>query len=65
MYANKPAFLDRHFRVSSNVYMVGDGAGTSRGITGAWASGIRAAEGILENRAKPDRSPAELRCHCR
>ena len=50
MYANKPAFLDRHFRVSGNVYMVGDGAGTSRGITGAWASGIRAAEGILENR---------------
>jgi len=48
MYANKPAFLDRHFRVSTNVYMVGDGAGTSRGITGAWASGIRAAEGILQ-----------------
>jgi uncharacterized protein len=47
MYANKPAFLDRHFRVSRNLYMVGDGAGTSRGITGAWASGIRAAEGIL------------------
>jgi hypothetical protein len=48
MYANKPAFLDRHFRVTGNVYMVGDGAGTSRGITGAWASGIRAAEGLLE-----------------
>jgi hypothetical protein len=48
MYANKPAFLDNHFRVSTNVYMVGDGAGTSRGITGAWASGIRAAEGILQ-----------------
>ena len=48
MYANRPAFLDRHFRVSRNVYMVGDGAGTSRGITGAWASGIRAAEGILK-----------------
>lgn len=47
MYANKPAFLDRHFRVSEHLYMVGDGAGTSRGITGAWASGIRAAEGIL------------------
>ena len=45
MYANKPVFLDRHFRVSGNVFMVGDGAGTSRGITGAWASGIRAAEG--------------------
>jgi len=52
MYANKPAFLDRYFRVSSNVSMVGDGAGTSRGITGAWASGIRAAEGLLESRAK-------------
>jgi uncharacterized FAD-dependent dehydrogenase len=48
MYANKPAFLDRNFRVSANLYMVGDGAGTSRGITGAWASGIRAAEGILQ-----------------
>lgn len=47
MYANKPAFLDGYFRVSRNLYMVGDGAGTSRGITGAWASGIRAAEGIL------------------
>jgi uncharacterized FAD-dependent dehydrogenase len=47
MYANKPAFLDRHFRVSKNVYMIGDGAGTSRGITAAWASGIRAAEGIV------------------
>ena len=47
MYANKPAFLDHYFRVSRSVYMVGDGAGTSRGITGAWASGIRAAEGIL------------------
>ena len=53
MYANKPAFLDRHFRVSNNVYMVGDGAGTSRGITGAWASGIRAAEGILESLGQP------------
>lgn len=53
MYANKPAFLDHHFRVSGNIYMVGDGAGTSRGITGAWASGIRAAEGILTPQATP------------
>lgn len=52
MYANKPSFRDRHFRVSENVYMVGDGAGTSRGITAAWASGIRAAEGIL-SRSRP------------
>jgi uncharacterized FAD-dependent dehydrogenase len=49
MYANKPAFLDSHFRVSSRVYMAGDGAGTSRGITGAWASGIRVSEGILQS----------------
>jgi len=50
MYANKPSFIDPHFRVSPHLYMVGDGAGTSRGITGAWASGIRAAEGIVKAR---------------
>jgi len=49
MYANRPAFQDKHFRVSADVYMAGDGAGTSRGITGAWASGIRVAEGILKS----------------
>jgi uncharacterized FAD-dependent dehydrogenase len=48
MYANKPVFLDDFFRVSRHLYMIGDGAGTSRGITGAWASGIRAARGILQ-----------------
>lgn len=46
LYANKPTFLDDKFRVAENIYMIGDGAGTSRGITGAWASGIRAAEAI-------------------
>lgn len=46
LYANKPAFLDENFKVADHIYMIGDGAGTSRGITGAWASGIRAAEGI-------------------
>lgn len=51
MYANKPAFIDAHFRVSDHLYMIGDGAGTSRGITGAWASGIRAAEGIVKSLA--------------
>lgn len=50
MYANKPSFVDAHFRVSNHLYMIGDGAGTSRGITGAWASGIRAAEGIVQAR---------------
>lgn len=46
-YANRPEFLDDFFQVKANVYMIGDGAGTSRGITGAWSSGIRAARGIL------------------
>jgi uncharacterized FAD-dependent dehydrogenase len=47
-YANRPGFIDDYFQVKDGVYMIGDGAGTSRGITGAWASGIRAAEGILK-----------------
>ncbi len=47
LYANKPTFLDRTFRAKPNIYLIGDGAGTSRGITAAWASGIRAARGIL------------------
>lgn len=46
LYANKPRFLDAHFRAADGVYLIGDGAGTSRGITAAWAGGIRAARGI-------------------
>lgn len=49
LYANKPLFKDEHFMAADNIYLIGDGAGTSRGITGAWASGIRAAEGIIKN----------------
>ena len=49
LYANKPAYLDERFRVTEDIWFAGDGAGTSRGITGAWASGIRAAEGIIES----------------
>ena len=48
LYANKPQFVDSHFQAKSNIYLIGDGAGTSRGIVAAWASGIRAAEGIIE-----------------
>lgn len=48
LYANKPQFLDKNFMVKDSIYMLGDGAGTSRGITGAWASGLRAADGILK-----------------
>jgi uncharacterized FAD-dependent dehydrogenase len=47
LYANKPRFVDKYFQAKQNIYLVGDGAGTSRGIIAAWASGIRAAEGIL------------------
>jgi len=46
LYANKPVFLDDYFMAAEDIYLIGDGAGTSRGITGAWASGIRAADGI-------------------
>lgn len=46
LYANKPEYKDDNFQVSPGVYFAGDGAGTSRGITGAWASGIRASEGM-------------------
>lgn len=46
LYANKPVFLDGYFQASADIYLIGDGAGTSRGITGAWASGMRAADGI-------------------
>lgn len=48
LYANKPVFMNENFMVKDNIYMIGDGAGTSRGITAAWASGIRAAKGILQ-----------------
>ena len=51
LYANKPEFIDDTFRVSEAVWFAGDGAGVSRGITAAWASGIRAAEGIVKNSA--------------
>lgn len=49
LYANRPAFIDDHFQVLPGVYFAGDGAGTSRGITAAWASGLRVADGILES----------------
>ncbi|MEM5948435.1 NAD(P)/FAD-dependent oxidoreductase [Spirochaetia bacterium 38H-sp] len=48
LYANRPVFKNEYFCVKDSVFFAGDGAGTSRGITAAWASGIRAARGILE-----------------
>ena len=47
LYGNRPRFIDASFQARPGIWMIGDGAGTSRGITAAWASGIRAAEGIL------------------
>jgi len=46
-YSNKPFFINGQFMVKEGYYIIGDGAGTSRGITAAWASGIRAADGVL------------------
>lgn len=46
-YANKPKFINDNFFVKPNVALIGDGFGTSRGIVGAWASGMRAADGII------------------
>jgi uncharacterized FAD-dependent dehydrogenase len=53
LYANKPVFLSDSFMAAEDLYLVGDGAGTSRGITGAWASGMRAADGILRRQGRP------------
>jgi uncharacterized FAD-dependent dehydrogenase len=50
LYANRPVFKDESFMAFPGLYLVGDGAGTSRGITAAWASGLRAADGILADR---------------
>ncbi len=47
LYANRPRFIDDSFQAAPGIWLIGDGAGTSRGITAAWASGIRAAHGIL------------------
>ncbi len=46
LYANKPLFQNEYFMAAKDIYLIGDGAGTSRGITGAWASGIRAIDGM-------------------
>jgi uncharacterized FAD-dependent dehydrogenase len=41
---------DNHLRTKiPNLYIAGDGAGVSRGIVGAAATGILASRGIIEN----------------
>jgi hypothetical protein len=52
-YANRPDFQNPDsFMALPHLYLAGDGAGTSRGITAAWASGMRAATGILQDRIR-------------
>lgn len=47
-YANRPSYQDPEaFRALPGLYLAGDGAGTSRGITAAWASGLRVARSLL------------------
>jgi uncharacterized FAD-dependent dehydrogenase len=50
LYANRPRFTDTYFKALPGLYLIGDGAGTSRGITAAWASGLRAVDGMLASR---------------
>ena len=57
LYANKPVFADSHFKVKDGIFLAGDGAGTSRGITAAWASGIRASLGMLKEMGIPYDDP--------
>ncbi len=47
LYANRPTYIDASFACKPGLYLAGDGAGTSRGISAAWASGLRVADGIL------------------
>ena len=39
---------DEYLKAKEGIYVAGDGSGYSRGIVGAAASGLRAAEGILK-----------------
>jgi len=51
-YSNRPEFINEYFAVRPGIFLAGDGAGTSRGITAAWASGVRAARGICREAAQ-------------
>jgi uncharacterized FAD-dependent dehydrogenase len=46
---------DNYLKAAPRIYVSGDGAGLSRGIVGAAASGIRAAEGILREMGYKDK----------
>lgn len=57
LYANKPVFKNEYFMAAEDIYLIGDGAGTSRGITGAWASGMRVADGIHLKKSNKEACP--------
>ncbi len=47
-YSQAPVYLDEIcFKLEEHVFGAGDGFGTSRGITGAFASGVRVSKGII------------------
>lgn len=46
-YSTKPVFIDDNFQVKKNIWVSGDCAGNSRGITAAMCAGVRVADGIL------------------
>ena len=49
-YSIKPDFIDNDFRITENVYAIGDGAGITRGLAQAGANGLYVAEKIVAGR---------------
>ena len=49
-YSIKPDFIDSDFRITENVYAIGDGAGITRGLAQAGANGLYVAEKIVAGR---------------
>ena len=49
-YSIKPDFIDNDFRITENVYAIGDGAGITRGLAQAGANGLFVAEKIVAGR---------------
>ena len=49
-YSIKPDFIDNNFRITPNVYAIGDGAGITRGLAQAGANGLYVADAIISER---------------
>ena len=46
-YSIKPDFIDDDFRITPNVFAIGDGAGITRGLAQAGANGLYVANAII------------------